>query len=109
MVSVPNYEPLPLEPNDDGVILVGNTRVPLDTIIDAYHDGRTPEEIVRQYTTLDLADVYAAIAYYLQNRDAIQAYLQQREEHASAVRQENERRFDPVGVRERLLARRNKG
>ena len=58
MVAIPTHEPLPLEPNDDGVILVGKTRVPLDTVVDAYNEGVMPEEIVRQYPSLDLADVY---------------------------------------------------
>jgi uncharacterized protein (DUF433 family) len=108
MVAIPPYEPMPLRSNDDGVILIGNTRVPLDTVIDAYNDGNTPEDIVRQYTSLDLADVYSTIAYYLHHREAITAYLQQREEHGAAVRRENEARFDPTGVLEHLLARRQK-
>jgi len=106
MAVIPPYEPLPLQPNDDGVILVGKTRVPLDTVVDAFNEGSTPEEIVRQCTSLDLADVYAAIAYYLYHRDDVTAYLQERQQRGASVCQENERRFDPAGVRERLLARR---
>jgi uncharacterized protein (DUF433 family) len=92
--------------NGDGVILVGGTRVPLDTVVGEYEDGATPEEIVHNFSSLDLADVYAAIGYYLRHRDEIETYLQRRREHAAAVRRENEARFPPQGVRERLLARR---
>jgi hypothetical protein len=35
---------------------------------------------------LDLADVYAVIAYYLRHRDEVRAYLKRREEEAEALR-----------------------
>jgi hypothetical protein len=55
---------------------------------------------------LDLADVYAVIAYYLRHRAEVDAYLQEREQQAREIRRQIEARFDPTGVRERLLARR---
>ena len=66
----------------------------------------TPEEIVYQYPTLRLADVYIVIGYYLQHRVEVESYLRQREQLANEVRQQNEARFEPYGVRDRLLARR---
>jgi len=42
-------EPTPLKLNDDGVVLVGNTRVTLDTVVAAFLEGATAEEIVEQY------------------------------------------------------------
>ena len=39
----------------------------------------TPEDMVRAYDTLLLADVHAVIAYYLRHRDAVRAYLKRRE------------------------------
>jgi len=42
----------------------------------------------------------------LRHTAEIDAYLQQRREQREVVRQQNEIRFDPHGVRERLLARR---
>lgn len=98
-------EPVPLTTDPNGVVRVGNTRVTLDTVIAAFLQGATAEEIAHQYPSLHLADVYAVIAYYLRRRPEVEAYLRERQEHAEAVRQENERRFDPTGVRERLLAR----
>ena len=53
-----------------------------------------------------LADVYSVITYYLRHQSDVGAYLQKRQQQAATVRQENERRFPPSGVRERLLARR---
>lgn len=96
----------PLATDADGVIRVGGTRVSLDSVIFAFLDGSTPEEIAQQYPTLDLADVYAAVAYYLNHRAEIAAYLRDRQTQRAQIRQEVEARFDPRGIRDRLLARR---
>jgi len=101
-------EPAPLTVDADGVIRVGGTRVTLDTIVAAFLDGATAEEIAQQYPSLDLADIYAAISYYLRHRPEVEAYLQQRRRLAEEVRRENESRFAPHGVRARLLARRQR-
>jgi uncharacterized protein (DUF433 family) len=93
----------------DGVIRVGGTRVTLDTVIAAYRDGATAEEIERQYPSLDLADVYAVIGDYLHRRTEVDTYLSERAAQAALVRRDNELRFEPSGVRERLLARRAPG
>lgn len=101
-------EPIPLKVDADGVIRVGETRVTLDTVVAAFSEGATVEEIVQQYPSLDLADVYAVIGYYLRQRSEVEAYLRRRQQQAESVRKQNEIRFDPHGVRERLLARRNR-
>ncbi|RMD93462.1 MAG: DUF433 domain-containing protein [Calditrichaeota bacterium] len=104
-------EPVPLLTDRDGVVRVGGTRVTLDTVVAAFNEGATAEEIVQQYPSLQLADVYAVISYYLRNHSEVEAYLQKRREQAEEIRKQNETRFDPHGIRERLLARRakNKG
>jgi uncharacterized protein (DUF433 family) len=99
--------PIPLKTDEDGVVRVGGTRVTLDSVVYAFNDGATAEEIAYRYPSLDLVDIYATIAYYLQSRSAVDEYLQRRDAEARAVRQENESRFDPAGLRERLLARKN--
>ena len=98
-------DPLPLLLVADGVARVGGTRVTLDTVVAAFADGATAEEIVQQYPSVALADVYAVLGYYLRHRPEVEAYLQRRTQQALAVRQQNEQRTDPLGVRERLLAR----
>ncbi len=99
-------EPVPLEMDAEGVMRIGKTRVTLDTVIAAFVDGATAEEIVQQYPSLNLADVYAVIAYYLRRRSEVEAYLQRQRDLADKIRTQNEARFDPSGVRNRLLARR---
>lgn len=106
MVIEIEAEPVPLRVDPDGVIRVGGTRVTLDTIVQAFTQGATAEEIAQQYSSLDLADIYFVIGYYLRQRPEVEAYLSQRAKLAEEVRRENERRFDPSGVRDRLLARR---
>ncbi len=97
--------PLPLRTDADGVIRIDGTRVTLDTLVAAFTDGATAEEIAQQYPSLDLADVYAVMSYYLRRRKEIDEYLGSRATQALAVRKENESHFDPHGIRDRLLAR----
>lgn len=99
-------EPVPLAVNSDGVVLVGGTRVTLDTVIAIFSQGATAEEIVHRYPSLKLGDVYASIAFYLNHQEEVDAYLKERQEQAKVVRQMNQARFDPQGLRDRLLARR---
>ena len=89
-----------------GVLRIGKTRVSLDSVIIAFNQGSTPEEIVCDYDSLTLPDVYATVSYYLQNRAVVDAYLAERAIQNEALRQANEARFNHQGLRERLLARR---
>ena len=89
-----------------GVWRVAGTRVPLDSIILAYNQGATPEEIVERFTSVPLGDAYAIIAYYLHNREEVDLYLKERSAERAGARREIESQWDPAGVRERLLARR---
>jgi|SRR6185295_16300243 len=73
---------------DGGVIRVGGTRVSFDSVLFAFLDGSTPEEIAQQYPTLNLADVYAAVAYYLNHRDEVGAYLRDRQTQRERIRKE---------------------
>jgi uncharacterized protein (DUF433 family) len=90
-----------------GVLRVNGTRVSLDSVLFAFHEGSTPEEIAQQYTTLNLADIYAVISYYLQNHDEVVEYLQRRKTQRAELKEDVESRFDPQGIRDRLLARKS--
>src|SRR6266851_2657573 len=94
----------PLRTDQDGVIRIGPTRVTLDTVIHTFNEGATPEEIVMKFPALALADIYAAVTYYLQHRVEVDAYLAERDHEAEQIRKAN----DVPGIRERLLARRQK-
>jgi len=60
--------------NSNAIRIVG-TRIGIETIIDDYEAGASPEEIVLHYPTLSLEQTHAAITYYLANRDALTSYL----------------------------------
>jgi uncharacterized protein (DUF433 family) len=91
------------------VIKIGGTRVTLDTIIYCFHEGATAEEISHQYPTLNLADIYFVLGYYLKNRPEVDSYLSERECAAKKIRKQNESGFEPHGIRARLLARQSDG
>jgi uncharacterized protein (DUF433 family) len=99
-------EPAPLKVDEGGAMRVGSTRVSLESVIAAFENGCGAEAIVLMYPTLSLTDVYGVIAYYLWNRDEVDAYLSEREESAVSTRRAMEVRFPPDGIRERLLSRR---
>ena len=98
-------EKVPIAKDQDGVIRVSGTRVPLETVIGAFMDGANPEEIVLSYTSLPLADVYQVIAYYLRNKQKVDAYLEQVRVQEEEALKTIEARWNQVGIRERLLAR----
>lgn len=97
---------VPLTTDEAGVLRVAGTRVPLDSVIHAFNEGATPEEIAQDFPTLDLAAVYAVISYYLQNRPEVEQYLERRRVQREELKKELEARFNPHGLRERLLNRR---
>lgn len=98
-------EPAPIVTDADGVKRIAGTRVPLDTVVAAYEEGETPEQIAQDYSSLETADIYAAIAYYLRHRQEVEAYLEQRREKARSVREEFKKRFPSDGLKERLKSR----
>lgn len=100
-------ETAPLRYDEQGDIRVGDSRVLLDLVVHAFEGGATPETVVQMYPSLNLPDVYGAIAYYLRHRAKVESYLCQREERAEEVRKSIESRQEDVSkIRERLLRRR---
>jgi len=100
-------EPAPIETDPHGVVRVAKTRVTLDTVVTAFLEGCTPEEIGEQYPSLHLPDIYLVIGYYLRHRDEIHTYLAERQSQANVIQKETEKLFNPIGIRDRLLTRRN--
>lgn len=71
----------------DNAIRLKGTRIGIERILQDYELGATPEEIVIRYPSLSLQQVYAAITYYLANREVVDAYLER-------VRQEQEKAWE---------------
>lgn len=98
-------ETYPLEYDATGTLRIQGTRVPLDTVVFAYQDGESAEEICEHFPSLELSSVYAAITYYLRHKPEVDAYLRKREADAVAVRLKIETRSPSTGLRLRLRAR----
>ena len=98
-------EAAPLTTDPTGVVSIRGTRVTLDTVVYAFREGASAEEIACRYPSLNLPDAYAVIAYYLHHQRVVDEYLVEREREAEEVRDSNQDRFPNGGVRERLLAR----
>src|SRR5579862_3628053 len=96
---VPHAPPLRLV--DGGAIKVGNTRVSLDSVVYAFENGATAEEILQMFPSLRLADIYGTIAHYLENRDQVQEYLVRRGKEAEEIRAKVEAKFPAAGLRDR--------
>jgi uncharacterized protein (DUF433 family) len=99
----------PLRVEEGGVVRVGKSRIALDLLVREYDNGMTPEDMVRAYDTLELADVYAALAYYLRHRAEVKVYLDRREEEAARLRTLIESQGPPRPTKAELLARRRAG
>jgi uncharacterized protein (DUF433 family) len=109
MTTLEASQALPLRLTDDGTIRIADSRVSLDSVVHHYKLGASAEQIVQKFLGLELADVYAAIAYYLNHVEAIEEYLRQQEAAGDEVQKKIE--SDPqyqkkiAELRARILSR----
>lgn len=99
----------PMTIDDAGTVRMRGSRVPFDRVVECYRAGDTPEQIVDSFDTLQLADVYLAIAYYLLHTPAVEEYLRARQIEATEVARLLEARQGPrrPNLREELVSRLN--
>ena len=97
--------PPPLTLDSDGRWRVGSSRVSLVIVINEYLAGGSAEEIGQRYDTLELADVYGAIHYYLSHRTEVDAYLAELGAQSEAWRERCEERWPPKELFDRLRTR----
>lgn len=64
----------------NGEPIVMGTGIKIKTIIERLNLGQTPEEIVRDYPVLTLAQVYDAISYYYDHKEEIDKLIAENEE-----------------------------
>lgn len=81
-------------------IRIKGTRIGIETVLDDYMDGISPEEIAIRYRSLTLEQVYATITYYLHNREKVEAYLEAWRQYTEQSSQMQER--NPSDVIKRL-------
>jgi uncharacterized protein (DUF433 family) len=75
-------ERIPLVADEAGGLRVEGTRVYLEDLLDAYEGGLSPEEMVLAYPSLNLADVYAILAWALRHSEEVAAYRERVEREA---------------------------
>lgn len=100
-------EPLPIRLDEGGTYRVGPTRVRLDSVVFLYNQGSSAEQIVAEYPSLQLADVHLVIAYYLNHKSDVEAYLAVRQQEADELRTKIEALPQNKALREKLMALRN--
>lgn len=89
----------------DGGYWVSDTRVSLDSLVYAFLAGQAAESIAQSFPVLTLEQVYGALTFYLANRPAIDAYLEQSKKDFEAQRQAARAR-DPMFYQKLAAARR---
>lgn len=110
MTTLEKTQTLPLRLTEDGTIRIADSRVSLDSVVHHYKLGASAEQIAQSFA-LDLADVYAAIAYYLNHEAAVEEYLCEQEAQGDEVQKKIE--SDPqyqqkiAELRARMLARKS--
>lgn len=107
MTTLENSQAVPLTVWEDGSIRVAESRVTLDSIVYEFKLGATAEQILHSFPSVSLRDIYGAIFYYLNNTEAVEEYLRQRERGAEDTRLFIESRVDTKSLRERILTRRD--
>ena len=103
------YPASPYIEERNGGLYIAGTRVSLDSVLINFRKGASPENIVESFSTLRLSQVYGAIAYYLENQDAINGYLAEGErffESAPRLSQTNPELFARLEAARQQLSRR---
>lgn len=109
MTMLETTQTMPLTLGEDGTIRITGSRVSLDSVVHHFKLGATAEQIAHKFPSLQLADIYAVITYYLNHREAVEEYLRQQEAAGDAIQQrieaEPQYQTTMADIRERLLSR----
>ena len=92
----------------EGVLRITGTRVTLDSVVQAFQEGATPEEMCQDFPGLALVQVYSVLAFYLSQQNAVDAYLKEQTHATTLTRQELRTKHATFldDLRHRLTARR---
>src|SRR5688572_5256778 len=96
----------PLNQDSNGTVRLNGSRVTFDTLVAAFKRGNTAEQIQDSFPSLSLAQIYGAIAWYLNHQVDADNYLKERETEAQAIRQEIESQPEQAAFRETMRPRR---
>ncbi len=99
-------EPLmvPFQLDEYGTYRVGNTRIPLERVIECYGRGDSAADIVVSFQDLRLADVFAVLSYYLNHEEEVQEYCRRQKDAGTEVMARIEAAQGPVPGAEKVRA-----
>lgn len=98
-----------VQTDEKGVLRVGNTRVRLDSVLGAWGQGQSPEQIRQDYPVLTLEEVYGAITYSLAHAADVEAYLKRQAVESRAWRARVEGDAPPLLARLKATRRERGG
>lgn len=94
--------PVPITAEPDGSYRIAGTRVLLEAFVWSYlNEAPTAEELCDTWPVFSEQQAHTLIAYYLSNREAVDAYVQDAAKRFDRARDENDRRFPRPGLRDR--------
>lgn len=91
---------VPLTLVDGCVLRVGKTRVSLASVAHCYGEGYSAEEIQEAFPSLDLAELYRILAFYVEHREVVDAFLKEQSDlmegwaERSGLKERTRRLFD---------------
>lgn len=100
---------LPFQRDECGTYHVGNTRIPLERVIECYRRGSSAADIVDSFPDLRLADVFAVLSYYLNHEVEVNEYCRHQEETGREVMARIEAAQGPVAGAEKVRAAKRAG
>ena len=75
---------------DDGRAVIGGTRIKVEYIAVYDRDGLSAEEIGRRYPFLTMGQIYSALAYYWDNKELVEAQIEEGDRFVEKMRAANE-------------------
>jgi uncharacterized protein (DUF433 family) len=95
--------------DERGVAYIAGTRIKVRHLIverSVWH--RTPEEIQQEYPSLSLGQVYAALAYYYDHKDRIDAEIAEAARYAEQMRANHPNPLTREQLEERLQRKKDR-
>lgn len=98
----------PLILGDDGTIRISGSRVSLEIIVRQFKQGATAEQLLEDFPSLTLRDIYGTIYYYLDNTEAVEDYMRQQEKTIAQIQAFLASHIDSATLRVRIRDRHQK-
>lgn len=91
-----------------GYIHLAGHHIGLRHVVELYTEGYTPEMLHEHFPTIPLALVHKAIAFYLENRTEVDAYVRQSREAVDRQAAGPQQGPDAAELRRRMQAQQSK-